>query len=78
MTADLRRTIQAALNCERPRQDVTQDPAFHAAIDALAAATGSNNRQEIIWRALRMYLLAFLHTHEPRLASKEDLATRRG
>ena len=76
MTIELRRTIQTALDCERAPQQVTQDPPFYAAIDALAQATGSN-RQEVLWRALRMYLFAFLHTHESGLASREDLATRR-
>ena len=72
----VRRIVQAALDCDRPPQQVTQDPAFHNAIDGLAQATASN-RQEIIWRALRTYLLACLHTHETGLASREDLATRR-
>ena len=76
MTSELRRKIQTALDCDRPPQQVTQDPPFYDAIDALAEATESN-RQEVLWRALRMYLLAFLHTHETGLASREDLATRR-
>ena len=77
MDPALRQVIQAALNIERPRQEVTQDPAFSQAINDLAQATNSI-RQEIIWRALRMYFLAYLHAHETGTAAKQDLATRRG
>ena len=74
MTDELVGKIQEALDCERPPEQVTQHPPIHAAIDALWRETGTN-RQEIIWRAIRMYLLAYLHTHHKGLASKSDLTS---
>ena len=72
MTDELARKIQEALDCERPPVEVTRHPPIHAAIEALRRETGTN-RQEIIWRAIRMYLLAYLHTHRKGLATKSQL-----
>lgn len=54
--------IRDALGCRRAPGSVAQQPKIAAALDAIARETGTN-REEIIYRAIRVYLNAYLHTH---------------
>ena len=65
MNDDLAQKIRAVLRQhKRPKvKNVTSDdPETHAAIDAIKSETGMT-RQEILWRAVRLYLYSYLHTH---------------
>lgn len=55
--------IRMALRCKRPSGSVIQHKEIKTALDAIARETGTN-REEIIWRAIRVYLTAYLHTHK--------------
>ena len=62
MDSKLTRKIHKALESRRPSGHATQQPEILAAIKAVAIDTGTND-QEIIYRAIRLYLTAYLHTH---------------
>ena len=62
MEKELVQKIQAALDSKRKSGVAAQQPEINIAIDAIARANGAN-RQEIIYRAIRLYLHAYLHTH---------------
>ena len=55
--------IRIALKCKRPRGSVIQHREISAALDAIGRETGTN-REEIIWRAIRLYLTSYVHTHK--------------
>ena len=67
MDSNLAKTIQEALKSEFPRPDtenhgnVIQHPPIHAAIGAIKSETGLT-RQQIVWRALRLYFYAYLNS----------------
>ena len=65
MDSKLVEKIQAALEVGRPSGHVTQQPDIWEAVEAVARDTGTNH-QEILYRAIRLYLTAYLHTHTER------------
>ena len=70
MRNDLSRKIRTALKCKRPPYSVIQQPDIQRALDAIAHEI-SANREEVIWRAIRVYLNAYLHTHTERWLNPE-------
>ena len=59
---DLVQKIRDALGVSRPSGSVWQQPEIKKAIEAIRIATGTNN-EEIMYRAIRLYLQAYLLTH---------------